>query len=43
MTVLNFSETFLTILVYVTLTGTGLGALVLLAMLVRDLINKQVW
>ena len=43
MTVINFSETFISILVYVMLTGTALGAISLLVMLVRDMIRKEVW
>ncbi len=43
MTVVNFSETFITILVYVMLAGTGIGAITLLWMLVRDMIRKEVW
>lgn len=38
-----FSETFLSLLIIVSLVWTGLGAVVLLALLLRDAKEKSIW
>lgn len=38
-----FGETFLSILIIVALVWTGLGAVVLVALLIRDKIRRQIW
>jgi hypothetical protein len=43
MTLHLFSQTFLTVFIYLSLLGTGLGGFILLALLVRDWKNKKLW
>jgi len=38
-----FSETFLTILIYGSLFWTAAGVLILLALLLKDSNDKQIW
>lgn len=38
-----FSETFLTLLIYGSLIWTGAGVLILLALLLKDFKNKDIW
>lgn len=38
-----FGEAFLSILIIVALVWTGLGAVVLVALLIRDKIRRQIW
>lgn len=38
-----FSETFVAILIHLSLVWTGLGAIALLLLLARDFKNKNIW
>ncbi len=38
-----FSEEFLSFLIFVSLVWTGLGAVTLLTLLVRDAMGKSIW
>ncbi len=40
---MSFSATFLTLLVYFALAAVALGVVLLLALLVRDSKDKQLW
>ena len=43
MTLHLFSQTFLTLFIYLSLIGTGLGGVILLALLYRDWKHKKLW
>jgi len=38
-----FSQTFLTLLIYLALIGTGLGGVILLVLVLADWKNKKLW